>query len=141
MTKIDKMVKIMGMLPNVTLEYPFDFVTKVFKVNGKIFAIYAIDDSFISLKNIPIANEILRDAFEEVTPGYHLNKHHWNSWNLTTDLKLEILLEQIEISYNLIVSNFSMKIQQEIFGKKNKEDVIKFIDIESIRLFMEENVK
>lgn len=141
MTKIDKLVKIMGMLPCVTLEYPFDFVTKVFKVNGRIFAICATDDSFISLKNTPLANEVLRDAFAEVTPGYHLNKNHWNSWDITTDLKLEILLEQIEISYNLIVSNFPMKIQREMFGKRNKEDSIKLFDIESIKLFMEENVK
>ncbi len=102
--------------PFAELTFPFDYTTKVYKVNGKMFALVNSDNSYINLKNEIIENEMLRDAFDFVKPGYHMNKNHWNSWYFVDELSEELLFKQIDISYQLVVSKFSKKVQREILG-------------------------
>ena len=63
------------------LEYPFDPVTAVFKTGDKIFALIYEDSGIvkISLKCEPMLAEFLRQQYQSVTPGWHLNKTHWNT--------------------------------------------------------------
>ncbi len=82
--------------------YPFGNGALVFKVGGKIFAIVADDD--LSLKCDPHLALALREDFPAVTPGYHLNKRHWNTVRLDGSVPDEALREWIEDSYELAVS-------------------------------------
>ena len=67
--------------PGVTEEMPFGPVTTVFKVEGKLFALSALDSEplQISLKCEPELAAALRRDHAAVKPGYHLNKRHWNT--------------------------------------------------------------
>jgi predicted DNA-binding protein (MmcQ/YjbR family) len=86
--------------------FPFDAETSVFKVGGKIFAISALDASplSVSLKCEPELAERLREAHEEVTPGWHLNKRHWNTVRLDGALPDQLVADMVEDSYDLIVA-------------------------------------
>lgn len=86
--------------------FPFNAETSVFKVGGKIFAITALDAEplSVSLKCEPELAERLREAHEEVTPGWHLNKRHWNTVRLDGSLPDELVADMVEDSYDLIVA-------------------------------------
>lgn len=63
-----------------TESFPFGDDTLVFKVGGKIFALVNLDgDLSINLKCDPVLAIELRERFSSVTPGYHMNKKHWNT--------------------------------------------------------------
>ncbi len=115
----DQVIKMMMELNQVELTYPFDQDTMVFKVYGKMFAIIPKEQNFISLKNTITENEILRDMFFGIIPGYHLNKAHWNSIYFNQDVPEALIFEQIEISYWLVISKMTKKIQREIFDINN----------------------
>ena len=67
-------------LPGATEETPFGPGTLVFKVGGKIFALTDIDTfGSVNLKCDPARAVELREAFEFVRPGFHMNKKHWNT--------------------------------------------------------------
>jgi len=86
--------------------YPFGPNTTVFKVRGKIFAIAALDAEppSISLKCEPALAEQLRGDHQAITPGYHLNKRHWNTVAVDGSLPEQLLRDMVEDSYDLIVS-------------------------------------
>jgi predicted DNA-binding protein (MmcQ/YjbR family) len=86
--------------------FPFTAETSVFKVGGKIFAISALDADplSVSLKCDPELALELRTAHPEVTPGWHLNKRHWNTVRLDGTLPAGLVREMIEDSYDLIVA-------------------------------------
>lgn len=86
--------------------FPFDLETSVFKVGGKIFAISALDaDTLsVSLKCEPEIAVRLREAHPQITPGWHLNKRHWNTVLLDGSLPDGLVVEMVEDSYDLIVA-------------------------------------
>ena len=86
--------------------YPFGPETAVFKVEGKIFAIspLAAEPLRVSRKCEPGLAEPLRAAHPEVTPGYHLNKRHWNTVALDGDLDDRMVHDMVEDSYDLVVA-------------------------------------
>jgi len=88
-----------------TEELPFGPDALVFKVMGKIFAIVAYQDNplRISLKCDPEHAEALRAMYRAVTPGYHLNKNHWNTVILDNSIPESELFQMIDDSYQLIV--------------------------------------
>ncbi len=65
--------------PHVAESAPFGEDTIVFKVGGKIFALASLDDvpARVNLKCDPDLALELRDRYEQVRPGYHMNKKHW----------------------------------------------------------------
>lgn len=96
--------------PNAWLDYPFGEGTSVYKVGhketgeGKLFAIIA-DDSKplrISLKCDPQLAEHLRQTYETVVPGYHLNKKHWNTIICSGQLSDQEIKDLIVLSYRLV---------------------------------------
>lgn len=90
-------------MPNAKLDYPFGENTAVYKANDKMFALIAEnkDPLSISLKCDPQLAENLREKYETVMPGYHLNKKHWNTILLTGQLEWEEVQGLIRHSYNL----------------------------------------
>ena len=88
-----------------TEELPFGPDALVFKVMNKIFAIVAYQENplRISIKCDPEHAEALRAMYRAVTPGYHLNKIHWNSVILDNSIPAEEIFQMIDDSYQLVV--------------------------------------
>lgn len=95
-------------MPNAWLDYPFGKEVAVYKVgdrkNGKMFALVSEgkEPVQISLKCDPLLAETLRERYETVQPGYHLNKKHWNTLVLTGQLPWEEVQALIRHSYDLV---------------------------------------
>jgi predicted DNA-binding protein (MmcQ/YjbR family) len=86
--------------------FPFGARTSVFKVGGKMFALTQLDAEplKVSVKCEPRLAEALRAAHPEVTPGYHLNKRHWNTVQTGGSLSDAVIRDMLEDSYDLVVS-------------------------------------
>jgi len=93
-------------MPNARLDYPFGEGVAVYKVGDKMFALIAEgkEPVNLSLKADPELSKLLRDKYETVMPGYHLNKKHWNTVVLTGQLPWEEVQALILHSYNLVAS-------------------------------------
>lgn len=96
--------------PNTWLDFPFGEGTSVYKVGdkekgeGKLFAIIAdkSDPLRVSLKCDPQLAAILREKYETVVPGYHLNKKHWNTIICTGQLGDDEIKDLVNLSYQLV---------------------------------------
>ncbi|MCB0802487.1 MAG: MmcQ/YjbR family DNA-binding protein [Flavobacteriales bacterium] len=105
----------------VTESFPFDDKVLVFKVMGKVFALADIFEfNYINLKCDPEKAIELRANFEEIKPGYHMNKKLWNSVGVKGNLKPEQITELIDHSYRLIVESLSKKLQHELRIEEGK---------------------
>ena len=90
--------------PGVTEEFPFDEVTLVFKVAGKVFVLTNLDgDWSLNLKCDPERAIELREEYPAIQPGYHMNKVHWNTVMMDGSLSQKLILELIDHSYQLVV--------------------------------------
>ncbi len=91
-------------MPNARLDYPFGEDVAVYKVGDKMFALIpeGREPIRISLKCDPQLSVILRDKYETVLEGYHLNKKHWNTILLTGQLPWEEIQGLIRHSYQLV---------------------------------------
>lgn len=98
--------------------FPFDNDTLVFKVAGKMFALVGLDKHPLSvnLKCDPERALDLREQFESILPGYHMNKQHWNTVILDGSIPLPLLLELIDHSYNLIYRALPQKTRNMLEG-------------------------
>ncbi len=94
-------------MPGAIEEFPFNPETSVFKVGGKIFAISTLGSRplSVSLKCEPGLAEQLRADYPAITPGYHLNKRHWNTVVLDGSLPDRMVRDMIEDSYDLVVAS------------------------------------
>src|SRR5204862_3153549 len=95
----------------VTEGTPFGETVLVFKVAGKIFALAALDEvpATVNLKCDPDLALELRDRYEEVRPGYHMNKKHWNTVELSGGVPETEVQKMIDHSYQLVVESLSRK--------------------------------
>ena len=91
--------------PGAVEDFPFDPVTLVSKVGGKMFALVATDEEplRLNLKCSPLKAEILRECYSAVLPGYHMNKRHWNTVVLDGSIPDADLRAMIDESYALVV--------------------------------------
>ncbi|MCP5061500.1 MAG: MmcQ/YjbR family DNA-binding protein [Ignavibacteriae bacterium] len=95
---------------SVTESTPFDETTLVFKVLNKIFCLLNSNTPFsINLKCLPEKAIELREEHEEIRPGFHMNKKHWNTVELEGNLSWELLKEMIDNSYSLVVEKMPKK--------------------------------
>ena len=95
---------------HVTESLPFDEYTPVFKVYGKIFLLMSLDYPVsINLKCDPERAISLRETYNEITPGYHMNKNHWNTLQLEGNLRNNLIIELIDHSYDLVVKSLPKK--------------------------------
>jgi len=92
--------------PDATEGSPFGDDTLVFKVGGKMFALASLDDvpARVNLKCDPEHALDLRDRYEAVQPGYHMNKKHWNTIELGGGIPEAELRGMIDHSYDLVVA-------------------------------------
>lgn len=102
-------------LPGVTEGFPFGEETLVFKVMGKIFALCDVDEfKSINLKCDPVRALELRASYEEIQPGYHMNKKHWNTVSTKGGLEDAFVLELIQHSYDLVVEKLPKKERERL---------------------------
>ena len=86
---------------------PFGPEDIVFKVAGKMFAILALEEvpPRVNLKCDPDLARELRDRYEQVQPGYHMNKKHWNTVVLDGVIPEGEIRKMIDHSYELVVQS------------------------------------
>lgn len=91
-------------MPNSRLDYPFGEGVAVYKIKDKMFALIQEGKNpvRISLKCDPVLSKVLRERYEEVQEGYHLNKKHWNTIVLSGQLSWEEIQALIRHSYDLV---------------------------------------
>lgn len=96
--------------------FPFGEETLVFKVMGKMFALTGLehDDFRVNLKCDPDWATELREAHEQIQPGWHMSKTHWNTVYFEQGLDDKFLYKLIDHSYELVVSSLTKKLQAEL---------------------------
>ncbi|HVI49128.1 MAG TPA: MmcQ/YjbR family DNA-binding protein [Chitinophaga sp.] len=103
-------------LPGVTEEFPFGEETLVYKVSGKMFTLTNIEEfESINVKCDPDEAVELRERYEGVTPGYHMNKKHWNTVAVRAGISNKLLQEWIRNSYDLVVASLPKKEREKLF--------------------------
>lgn len=100
----------------VTEELPFGPDTLVYKVMGKMFALTGLESErfAMTLKNTPEKNEELRAEYPGITGAYHMNKRHWSTVKVDSNIKDNLLKEWIDESYEIVVSNLPKKTREEL---------------------------
>lgn len=102
-------------LPGVTEDTPFYPTTICFRVGGKIFAITDIENfEYINLKCDPERAIELRERYDGITPGYHMNKKLWNSVSVSGNVPDLLILELAVHSYELIRDSLPKKVREGI---------------------------
>lgn len=100
--------------PEAVSEYPFGPEALVYKVCGKMFALFTEVEGCVrvNLKCEPDHAIELRSIFDAVKPGYHMNKKHWNSVYLDGSLPLGEVCRMVDHSYELVFSKLP-KLQRD----------------------------
>lgn len=86
-------------------------------LGAKMFAMQGSDKEgrqIISLKLSPEEGAMLRGQYQDIRPGYYLNKDHWNSLNLAGDVPDDVLRYMVDASYRLVYASLPKKVQREI---------------------------
>ena len=93
--------------PDAIEDFPFGNDTPLFKIKGKMFGFlrYKENVAQINLKCNPEEGMVMRDIFEAVIPGYHMNKEHWNTVILDGTVPKDEIENMIDISYSLVIRN------------------------------------
>ncbi|MFC0232517.1 MmcQ/YjbR family DNA-binding protein [Vagococcus entomophilus] len=103
-----------------------DWNVYYFDLLGKQFGIMSVipdEHALLTLKGLPEKNEILREQYTDVTPGYHTNKVHWNSIKLgTSQLSTAELEKMILASYSLVYQKLSKKDQLSLTNSMKESD-------------------
>lgn len=91
-----------------------------YQIGGKMFAAVCLDSNnnphYITLKLNPAEGEFLRQQYEDIIPGYYMNKVHWNSVKADGNVPDELLKDMLDKSYQLVLAGFSKKKQSEILS-------------------------
>ena len=95
---------------------PFGPEHIVFKVGGKMYALIALDEipPTANLKCDPDLALELRDRYEDVRPGYHMNKKHWNTVVIAGAIPDAEVRKMIDHSYDLVVKSLSKKAREQL---------------------------
>ncbi|MFM7662877.1 MAG: MmcQ/YjbR family DNA-binding protein [Bacteroidota bacterium] len=101
--------------PFVEESYPFDKSTLVFKIGGKMFLLVDSDNPIsINVKSDPEKSIELRERYEGIQPGYHMNKKHWITINLIGGVPNEVIINCIDDSYALVLTSLPKKIKSQL---------------------------
>ncbi|MBF6607681.1 MAG: MmcQ/YjbR family DNA-binding protein [Flavobacterium sp.] len=103
----------------VTEHFPFDEDTLVLKVGGKMFVLTSLTGwesgtPSANLKCDPDYAQELRAQYDDITPGYHMSKIHWNTVAINSGVNDALVKELIDGSYELVLKSLTKKLQKEI---------------------------
>lgn len=108
-----RLIAFANSLPSAKVYFRTDWECYYLDLFGKMFGYISSENdatALITLKGLPEKNEELREMFEDVIPGYHMNKTHWNSIKLITTAVSDQEIEQlIEESYRLVAQKLPLK--------------------------------
>lgn len=97
-------------------------------IGDKMFAAICLDEKdtpyYITLKLEPSEGEFLRAQYEDIVPGYYMNKIHWNSIRPDGQVPDELLKDLLDKSYQLVLEGFSKKKQKEILALESAKEVL-----------------
>ncbi|WP_312939383.1 MmcQ/YjbR family DNA-binding protein [Oscillibacter sp.] len=109
-------------LPATEKEFQPIWQAYKYRLGGKMYAYIGIDDRngrpIITLKLEPIFSDILRREYEDIVPGYYMNKVHWSTVYLDGNVPQNVLADIVYASYKLVYSLLSKKAQQEVSKKQ-----------------------
>ena len=110
-------------LPETVEETPFGPDVLVYKVCGKMFATASPDEvpARINVKCDPEKAVELREKYESILPGYHMNKKHWNTILLNGGVPQELLKELIKHSYQLVVKGLKKEDRERLLLRIDSE--------------------
>jgi predicted DNA-binding protein (MmcQ/YjbR family) len=111
--------------PGAREETPFGPDVLVFKVGGKMFALAALDEipATVNLKCDPDLALALRDQYDQVQPGYHMNKKHWNTVEIDSGIPDVELRKMIDHSYELVVQGLSKKTHEKLRRSRRMQNL------------------
>jgi predicted DNA-binding protein (MmcQ/YjbR family) len=102
--------------PETTESFPFGEDALVFKVAGKMFMLAMLSGELrINLKCDPEKAMELREQYESVIPGYHMNKQHWNTVIIDGTVPDRLVKVWIDHSYEEVVKSLP-KSKQKLLG-------------------------
>lgn len=106
----------------ISEEFPFDEETLVFKVFGKMFLLVNVNKIplSINLKCNPERAVQLRERYDAIEPGYHMNKKYWNTVTVNGTIPESLAYELIDHSYDEVVKKLPAKLKVKIAGIKVK---------------------
>ncbi|MDY3917426.1 MAG: MmcQ/YjbR family DNA-binding protein [Candidatus Limivivens sp.] len=111
--------------PGVVKDLQKDWNWIRYQIGGKMFAAICLGEDgepyYITLKLEPIEGDFLRQQYQDIIPGYYMNKVHWNSINPDGEVPDDLLRDLLDKSYQLVLRGFSRKKQKEILGIPEKE--------------------
>ncbi len=103
--------------PGAIKEFKPEWDTTRYMIGGKMFALQGADNTgrpVITLKLPPAEGDLLRRQYEDVIPGYYMNKEHWNSVYLDGSVPDDVLRHMIDKSYGTLVASLPKKTQKVI---------------------------
>ncbi len=107
--------------PGVTKDLQKDWNWMRYKIGEKMFVAVCRDDKdqpyYITLKLEPMEGDFLRKQYEDIVPGYYMNKTHWNSVKADGNVPDDILKDLLDKAYGIVLGNLSKKKQREILGE------------------------
>lgn len=108
---------------NVTEDMPFGEDVLVFRVNGKIFVLTRLltRPLSINLKCDPGRAIELREQYESVLPGYHMNKKYWNTVVLDGRIPVKQVFAMIDHSYDEVLKGAGRKSSPQLKKKRKKQ--------------------
>lgn len=109
----------MNELPGAYLEHPFGPEWDVFKVRGKVFMLQsdATGTPMVTVKSDPADSRMLRESYESITPGYHMNKKHWITLHPGGELDRQLVEDLVTESYLLVIEKNLPKSQWPVDPK------------------------
>jgi len=116
MIKIEDLRKYCMEKKGVNEDFPFDFSILTFKVLNKIFVLTDINSEVfrINLKCTPEHALTLRSIYPQITPGYHMNKKHWNTIEIDGTIPDEEIYKMIDQSYELVLAGVKKSLRESL---------------------------
>lgn len=107
-------------MPGVTKDLQKDWNWIRYQIGGKMFAAICLDDNdkpyYITLKLEPLEGDFWRKQYEDIIPGYYMNKQHWNSVKADGEVPDDILKDLLDKAYQIVLGSLGKKKQKEIIG-------------------------
>lgn len=106
--------------PGVTKDLQEEWNWIRYHIGGKMFAAICRDDDdnpyYITLKLDPLEGDYLRKTYEDIIPGYYMNKTHWNSVKADGEVPDDVLKDMLDRAYQIVFESLTKKKQKEILG-------------------------
>ena len=108
--------------PGVTKDLQPEWNWIRYQIGGKMFAAICRDDDnkpvYITLKLETLEGEFWRKQYEDIIPGYYMNKVHWNSVKADGSVPDDVLKDLLNKAYGIVLGSFSKKKQKEILDNE-----------------------